>query len=154
MSETGTLQAIWKKRAHGGVMDAVDEAVLEAQRGMVGDANRGLTRQITMIEGESWSRVESKLGVTVDPSARRANLLVSGISLRESRGKIIQVGRCRIRIQGETRPCQVMDEAHPGLREALIDGWGGGAFGEVLEGGTISVGDPTSWVEDHASDNS
>ena len=154
MSDSGILEAIWQKRAHGGVMDPVNEAVLETMRGMVGDANMGLPRQITIIEKEAWTRVESKLGAAVEPSARRANLLVSGAPLRESRGKILQVGNCRIRIQGETRPCHIMDEAHDGLRLALQEDWSGGAFGEVLEGGSISVGDPVSWVDENPAASS
>jgi len=28
----------------------------------------------------------------------------------------------------------------------LVAGWGGGAYGEVLDTGLISVGDPAEWV--------
>jgi hypothetical protein len=38
-----------------------------------------------------------------------------------------------------------MDEALPGLREALRDHWGGGAYGEILDDGQIEVGDPVCW---------
>jgi MOSC domain-containing protein YiiM len=38
-----------------------------------------------------------------------------------------------------------MDEAVEGLRELMSEDWRGGAYGEVIEGGEISVGDPVSW---------
>ena len=143
----GTLVAIWVKRVRRGTMDRVDAARLEAGRGISGNANQGGRRQVTLIEEEVWARRTAGLGVSVDPSARRANLMVRGVPLTDTRDRTLRIGGCRIRIRGETRPCNLLDEAAPGLREALLDDWGGGAFGEVLEDGVIRVGDRVSFVD-------
>lgn len=144
---TGKLAAIWLKRARRGVMDAKERANLEANRGLVGNTDQGGTRQVTIIAAETWDRLMDETGALLDPSARRANLMVSGIDLTQSRGRILQIGPVRISIYGETKPCEQMDEAHPGLRQAMYDNWGGGAFGQVLDDGEIAVGDPVQWVE-------
>lgn len=127
-------------------MDPQESGELEAGHGLRGDVNFSGGRPVTLIEQEVFRRVSAELGQAVDPVHRRANLMVSGLSLEESRGKVLEVGSCRIRIRGETRPCHVMDEAVPGLRQALAPRWGGGAFGDVLEGGTIRVGDAVRWL--------
>lgn len=137
----GEIVALWIKRAHGRPMDAVSEVELVAERGIRGNADQGGWRQVTVIDESAWCEAEEELGVEVDPSARRANVLVRGISLRESRGKILRLGDGVIRLGGETRPCQQMDDAQPGLRRALGPGWRGGAFGQVIEGGTVRIGD-------------
>jgi len=143
-----TLRAIWIKRAHGGPMDPAAEADLVAGRGIVGNADQGRRRQVTIIDEERWASVMRGLAGALDPSARRANLMVRGVRLTDSRGRILRVGACRIRIFGETRPCNNMDDALPGLKAALSDDWGGGAFGEVLDDGCIRLGDPVAWDEE------
>ena len=143
----GRLERIWVKRFHRGPMDRADAADLRRGAGIVGNANQGGWRQVTIIAAADWDRVVEALGAPVDPGERRANLLVSGVALAHTRDRVLKVGGCRLRVRGETRPCERMDEAEPGLRAALDPGWRGGVFAEVLDDGRISVGDPVAWAE-------
>lgn len=142
MSPVSVLRQIWIKRVRRGPMDPADRARLVAGRGIAGNANQGGKRQVTILSDRHWREVTAPLGETPDARIRRANLLVSDIDLADSRGKILKVGAVRIRIYGETKPCEQMEEAVTGLRKAMSVPWGGGAFGEVLDDGEIAVGDP------------
>lgn len=138
------LEAIWIKRAHREPMDPVQTARLVAAEGMEGGIAQ--RRQVTIIERETFERLPEAMRNAVDPSARRANLMISGVRLADTKGQVLKVGACRIRILGETKPCSRMDEVYPGLMQALIPDWGGGAWGQVLDNGQVTVGDRVSWV--------
>lgn len=142
---SGTLTGIYVKRAHGGPMDPQRHAKLETAKGLVGNADFGGRRQVTLMAEERWAELMKEVGASLGPGTRRANLVLSGIDLAETRGRVLRVGSCAIKISGETRPCEQMEEAATGLQAAMRTDWGGGAYGEVIEGGAISVGDPVSW---------
>jgi len=126
-------------------MEPVEEASAVAELGLAGNANQGGTRQITVVSEEAFAETSIEMGQTIDPMVRRANLLVSGIELKETTGQVLQVGKLRILIKGETRPCGRMDEAVEGLQAALLPGWRGGAYGVALDDAEIKVGDPVRW---------
>ena len=141
----GRLEAIFVKRAHGGRMDARRAAVLETGEGLAGNADKGGRRQVTIVSRERWDDLMREVGASLGPDARRANLVVSGIDLENTRGRGLVVGACLLRIGGETRPCEQMEAAATGLQAAMRSRWGGGAFAEVVRGGAIAVGDPVEW---------
>ena len=148
MTETiGRLEGIWIKRAHGGKMDPVSQAELVVGKGLANNVDRSRRRQVTLLEREVWEQVTSGLGESLDAAARRANLLVSGVKLVRTRGRILRIGDTRLTIGGELTPCEKMDKALPGLQAALKPEWNGGVFAQVLDGGTIRVGDSISWDE-------
>lgn len=100
------LEQIWLKRMKRGPMDPVHEATLVAGRGLVGNADQGGHRQVTIISADRWREIVAALGVPLDPATRRGNLLVSGVDLAETCGRVLRVGACRLQINGETRPCE------------------------------------------------
>lgn len=139
------LAAIWLKRGKGAPMDAQVRATLVAGRGLLGNANQGGKRQVTIISQERWEELMLELGANLPPQTRRANLMVSGINLSNSRGRVLVIGACRLLIHGETRPCEQMEAACPGLQEAMRKNWGGGVFAEVLDSGEIAIGAHVDW---------
>jgi MOSC domain-containing protein YiiM len=145
--DRGKLQAIWIKRMKGGQMDPVPSATLVPGQGIAGNADLGGERQVTIMEQEVWEDLMKQVGGSLPPSARRANLMVSGIRLQNSQGNILRVGSVRVRIHGEAPPCGRIDKALEGLRELMNQDWRGGAYGEVIEGGEISAGDSVYWEE-------
>lgn len=151
MSNQGKLEAIWLKPMRRRPMKPVEAATLLANRGIVGNANQNGRRQVTIISLEQWRAAEASLGTPADPALRRANLMVSGIDLAKTRGKLLMIGSCTIEVWGETRPCRTMDEGLPGLQEALRPDWGGGVFGIIVKGGVIHVGDPVELTESNGT---
>jgi MOSC domain-containing protein YiiM len=132
-------------------MDVADSAELVAGRGIEGNADRGGRRQVTLLQREVWERLTADLGSALVPAARRANFLLSGVDPRESRGRILRIGTVRLRINGETKPCERMEEALPGLQAAMWPDWGGGAYAEVVESGSVVVGDPATWEDERCA---
>ena len=148
----GRIEAIWLKRAHRGKMDPVPKATAIVGQGLEGSVGRSRRRQVTIISREVWEQLMTDLGADASPSGRRANLMVSGLSLEGTRGGMLRIGPVLLAIGGETTPCERMDELLPGLRAAMRPNWGGGVFAQVIEGGEIAVGDLVTWENETAND--
>ena len=127
-------------------MDPAVGATLIAGLGIAGNADQGGRRQVTLIDLARWHELMDRLGTDLQTSARRANLVIDSLDLFDSRGKTLRIGTARLHVLGETRPCERMEEAWPGLRATMRERWGGGAYAEVVDSGEISVGDAVEWV--------
>jgi MOSC domain-containing protein YiiM len=144
----GRVEQLWVKRAHRGAMDSQPAIDLVAGTGVKGSADQRGRRQVTILEREVWESLMRELGSDAGPESRRANVLVSGIDLRASRGRVLRLGGTRVRVAGEVKPCERMEEAVRGLRALMFPEWRGGAFAEIIDGGTVAVGDAVTWEDE------
>src|SRR5690349_9027929 len=118
-SDAGRLEAIWSKRAHRGPMDPRQSATLVEGKGVEGSVGRSSRRQVTLIEREVWDALMRETGSDAPPSTRRANLMVSVISLAYTRNRILRIGVTRHGITCQTKHCDRTVEAVPGLHDGV-----------------------------------
>ena len=150
-TENGRLLGIAVRPAVGADLQELDAVSIRLESGVDGDYRRGGgARQVTVLAKEAWQAACREVDAALPWTARRANLLVAGLSLEASIGKRLRVGQVLLEITGETRPCEVMEVAHAGLREALEPGWRGGVTCRVLAHGTVQIGDPVTLIDGEA----
>jgi MOSC domain-containing protein YiiM len=123
---------------------SVAAVVTVAGSGIEGDHAGAGNRQVTLIEQEAWEAACNDLGHELDAGVRRANLVTEGISLAATPGKRVRVGEALVEVVAETRPCKLMEDAAPGLQEALSPSYRGGVYGRIIEGGRVEIGSPVS----------
>ena len=140
-SSIRTVCGIAQRSGDGCPMEIVTEVVIEPGRGIAYEGRPSGKRQVTFLSAEAWDATCRELGTELHWQTRRANFLIERLDLRQTIGGVLSVGGARIRIHNETKPCGLMDELHKGLRGALVPDCRGGVYGEVLDGGTVSVGD-------------
>jgi MOSC domain-containing protein YiiM len=143
--DQGKLLGISVRSHSRAPMDEVDVAEITEEHGVANDS-RGKPggRQVTVLAAEDWDAACEVLDTELPWTCRRANLLVEGITLKESTGSTITLGDVLLMVTGETDPCSRMDETEQGLRLALAPDWRGGVCCRVIRGGTISKGTPVT----------
>jgi len=138
----GRLLGIARATAKRAPLKELTETEIGLADGIAGDvrgAKRG--RQVTLLFRENWDDACEELGTRLPWVTRRANLLIEGVSIPEI-GERVTIGDAVLEVTEETKPCQVMEAAHKGLRRALTPGWRGGVCCRVVAAGRIRVGDP------------
>ncbi len=144
----GRLIGIARVAEKRGPLEELGHAEVSVERGIAGD-RRGVKpgRQITILFREGWDDACRELGVTLPWIARRANLYVEGLDRPRRIGAAIRIGGIVLTVVEETDPCNLMELAHRGLRNALTPDWRGGVCCNVLAGGAIRVGDAVALTE-------
>jgi MOSC domain-containing protein YiiM len=99
------------------------------------------SRQVTVLFAEDWAAAVAGLDSEAPWTIRRATLLLSGVPNPKRAGDVLVIGDVRLRVTGETEPCERMDQQLAGLWKALGSEWRGGVTARVISGGTIAVGD-------------
>ena len=125
----GRLVAVHLRPSARTPVRAVREAQAVAGQGLKGDHAGGGNRQVSIIEREKWDAACNEVGRRLPSSTRRANLVVEGISLADAVGGRIRLGEVLIDVISELRPCKLMDDAAPGLQDALSPDYRGGVYG-------------------------
>lgn len=142
-----TVARIYLRPASRLPVKEVSVTLAVQDRGLAGDHAGGGRRQVTMLDRDRWLDVCAELGTPLDPGARRANLVLAGVDLQQCVGRRLRIGGAVVEVLGQTRPCELMDRALEGLGSALARDWRGGAYGRILEGGEIRVGDPVRLLD-------
>ena len=138
----GELLGIARRSKPREAMETASEVLVTVEAGVEGDCHGTVPgRQVTVISADSWRDACRDLGMEVPWTKRRANLLLTGIDLRDTVGARISVGDVQLEITEENPPCRVMDIQQHGLRNALKADWRAGVSCRVLSGGKIKVGD-------------
>jgi MOSC domain-containing protein YiiM len=139
-----TLEGIHLHGPREQPMRSVSEAVLEADRGIVGDRYFGLGIEgthVTFVAAEGVEAMVRETGIPLAPIETRRNLLTRGIELDSLIGRRFRVGEAVCFGVKQCSPCNHLESVtRPGVREGLSGR--GGLRADVLDGGLIRVGDP------------
>lgn len=100
-------------------------------------------REVTLIESEAIDAVNRDYALRIDPIETRRNILTRGVALNHLVGREFTVGPVRMRGIMLCEPCTHLEAlTRKGVMRALVHR--GGLRAQVLDGGTIRVGDPIS----------
>lgn len=143
----GKLIGIARTAEKLGPMEETGRAAISVEAGIEGDARgRKLNRQVTVLFRDGWEDACRMLDMTLPWTTRRANLFVEGVTRPQDAGGRITIGDVVLEVTRETDPCQLMERAQAGLRDALTPAWRGGVCCRVVQGGEVAVGDAVNIV--------
>ena len=131
-------------------MVAVDEVRAVAGKGLQGDRylnqtgkfsdRPGPARQLTLIELESLEALQRENATTLRPLESRRNIVTRGVPLNHLVDRRFRLGEVVARGIRLCEPCEYLEEI---TQKKVISGLihRGGLRAEILEGGTVRIGD-------------
>lgn len=145
----GRLVAIYTSTEAGAPMASLDSVEAVAAVGLEGDRyaakegkhsrTPGTGREVTLVEREAIEAARRD-GVELADHESRRNLLTEGVPLNHLVGATFRVGDVVLRGVRLAEPCAYLEGlTRSGVRQALVHR--GGLRAEIVEGGTIEVGD-------------
>lgn len=146
---SGLVTAIALAPAATGPVRLVDTAVAEAGRGLVGDryhaqagtfsAPGATGTALTLVDADLLAAIPAPPG-PLDLAASRRNIATTGIDLDALIGREFLIGDVRCLGRRRAEPCAHLERlAGPSTLRALVHR--GGLRADVLQGGTIRIGD-------------
>tara|TARA_Y100001970_G_C14122137_1_gene796905 strand:+ start:936 stop:1382 length:447 start_codon:yes stop_codon:yes gene_type:complete len=119
-----------------------------ASKGIIGDRYfhdfNGDREQITLIESENIDNYNKTFNTNFDYLEFRRNIITKNIRLNDLVGKIIIVGKIKLKVNDLCRPCKDLQNRLGKdniIKEFLRKG---GLRCEILSSGTINIGDKIS----------
>ncbi len=101
----------------------------------------GGKRQLTIVSTEELDEAAEEWGQPIPPGATRRNVTISGMRLPRKAGAKLRLGAVIVEVDQDCAPCGLMENCvGEGAKQALVER--AGVRARILEGGTISVGDP------------
>ena len=138
----GRLIGIATRKKKRAPMELLNHACVTLGQGVANDfRGKPSKRQVTVLAKEGWEAACAVSGTIFDWTVRRANLYIEGVNLRESEGRVLEIGNLRLLVTRETDPCERMGEVSEALEKALLEDWRGGVCCRVIQAGEISLGD-------------
>ncbi|MFN2483588.1 MAG: MOSC domain-containing protein [Candidatus Limnocylindria bacterium] len=156
--QIGHVEAIHVAPEQARPMLAVDAVEAVAGRGLSGDRYERRTgtysrgriqagRQLTLIAAEALEAMTAESGLSLSAAESRRNVLTRGITLERLVGKRFRIGPVLCIGEARCPPCGHLERlTRPGVVDALGDR--GGLRADILESGTIRVGDEVSLAAD------
>jgi len=150
----GTVEGIRIASKPGGAMESRSSVRAIAGGGLEGDRYLSETgtfsrkpepmQNLTLIEAEAIEGANRDYRMSVAHEDTRRNILTRGIALNHLVGRAFSIGSVRLRGVELCEPCGHMENlcGREGVRKALIHR--GGLRCEILEGGSVSIGDLVS----------
>jgi len=143
----GTVEQIHIAAEPEAPVQSVESVVVRTGRGLEGDRNLAPTdgwaprgTAITLIEAEAIESVIAEHGIDMRNGRSRRQVTTRGIALNDLVGREFHVGAVRCRGYELCEPCRHLEGmTEPGVIKAFVHR--GGLRADVLEGGTIAVGD-------------
>ena len=147
MQKSGELTGIAVRSKSRAPMQECLVAEASIDNGVAGDFRGTGKRPVTLMSEELWAEVEAELGMPLQWTLRRINLLIRGLDFSALHGCTLQLGSAQLIVRGTTPPCGRMDEQVPGLTKALVSGDRGGLWATVTRPSTIQIGDRVEIID-------
>lgn len=146
----GTVTQIFIATEASGAMTSLDEVRAIEEKGLEGDryAARSGTwspktapgREVTLVESEAVDAMRNDYFIDLEDGATRRNIVTTGVALNHLVGQEFLVGDVRLKGVRLCEPCAHLGRlTQKGVIKALIHR--GGLRADIVEGGTIRVGD-------------
>jgi MOSC domain-containing protein YiiM len=151
MNGEGTVEGIFTTAETGGDIEQRDDVEAVAKRGLRGDRyfserERDTGNHLTLIEREAVEAIERESGIELAPGEHRRNVETSDVALNHLVGERFRVGDAVCRGVELCEPCSYLQNmTEDGVLSALLHR--GGLRAELLESGTVRVGDSVAVVE-------